>query len=100
MDASVEIIKSVKAHPNADRLDLVQVLGFQCVTQKGLYSEGDRIVYVRPDAVLPEEAWAEEYRKYSPKRIKAVKLRGIFSEGVVLPTKTVLNILNSKLKKE
>ena len=85
MDASIEIISKVWAHPDADRLELARILGFQCVVEKGLYKGGETIVYVRPDALLPLETWAEEYRKYSPKRIKAVKLRGEWSEGVIVP---------------
>jgi len=84
-DATIEIISEVKAHPNADRLDLVKILGFQCVTEKGLYKESDKIVYIRPDSVLPLEGWTEGYRKYSPNRIKAAKLRGEWSEGIVVP---------------
>ena len=84
-DATVEIIGEVKAHPNADRLDLAKILGFQCVTQKGLYKGGEKVVYIRPDAVLPELDWAVDYRKYSPKRIKAVRLRGEWSEGIIVP---------------
>lgn len=84
-DATVELIGEVSAHPNADRLDLVKILGFQCVTQRGLYKGGEKIVYIRPDAVLPMEPWTEEYRKYSPKRIKAVRLRQEWSEGIIVP---------------
>lgn len=84
-DATIEIISEVKAHPGADRLDLVKILGFQCVTQKGLYKNGDKIVYIRPDSLLPEEDWAIEYRKYSPSRIKAVRLRHEWSEGIIVP---------------
>lgn len=84
-DATIEIISEVRAHPNADRLDIVKILGFQCVAQKGLYVGGEKIVYIRPDSVLPFEKWTEEYRKYSLKRVKAVKLRGIFSEGIIVP---------------
>jgi RNA ligase (TIGR02306 family) len=83
--ASVEKLISVEPHPNADRLDLVKVLGYQCVTEKGLHSAGDLIIYIQPDSVLPEDAaWAEGYSKYSPGRIKAVKLRGEFSEGIIV----------------
>lgn len=83
-DATVEIIQEVKAHPNADRLDLVKILGFQCVAQKGLYKGGEKIIYIRPDSVLPLEEWAETYRTYSPKRVKAVKLRNEWSEGIIV----------------
>lgn len=85
MDASIEIISDVFNHTNADRLDIVKILGYQCITEKGLYKTGDKIVYIRPDALLPEETWAIEYRKYSPNRIKAVKLRNEWSEGIVVP---------------
>lgn len=84
-DASIELIGSITPHPNADRLDLAAILGFQCVVQKGLYKGGEAIVYIRPDAVLPIEKWTEDYRKYSPKRIKAVKLRDQWSEGIIVP---------------
>jgi RNA ligase (TIGR02306 family) len=84
-DATIELIKSVESHPNADRLDLVKVMGFQCVTQKDLYKVGDKIIYIKSDALLPIEKWTEEYRKYSPKRIKAVKLRNEWSEGIIVP---------------
>lgn len=88
-DATIEIISEIIPHPEADRLDLAKILGFQCVTQKGLYQGGEKIVYIRPDSVLPEEPWTDDYRKYSPKRIKAVKLRNRWSEGIICP----MNIL-------
>ncbi len=86
---SIEQIISVDAHWNADSLDIVKVLGYQCVTQKGLYKEGDIIIYIQPDAVLPIEEWTEGYRTYSPTRIKAVKLRGEWSEGIIVPYELV-----------
>jgi len=84
-DATIEIIGEVRTHPDADRLDLVKIMGYQCVTQRGLYQGGEKIVYIKPDALLPVELWTEEYRKYSPKRIKAVRLRGEWSEGCIVP---------------
>lgn len=90
-DATIEIIDTVEAHPDADRLDLAQIMGYQCVTQKGLYQPGTKIVYIKPDALLPVELWTEEYRKYSPKRIKAVKLRGMWSEGIIVPFELLPN---------
>jgi RNA ligase (TIGR02306 family) len=96
-DASVELIGSIIPHPNADRLDLAAILGFQCVVQKGLYKGGETIVYIRPDAVLPIEKWTEDYRKYSPKRIKAVKLRDQWSEGIIVPFEILPEETQAKL---
>lgn len=84
-DATIELVSNVMKHPNADKLDLCQVLGFQCVTKRDQFKNGDKVVYVRPDTVFPLADWATEYRKYSPKRIKAIRLRGLFSEGVIIP---------------
>lgn len=83
--ASIERLISVEPHPNADRLDLVKVLGYQCVSERGLHKAGDLVVYIQPDSILPEDAeWAEGFRKYAPGRIKCVKLRGEFSEGILV----------------
>jgi RNA ligase (TIGR02306 family) len=91
--ASIEKLISVEPHPNADRLDLVKVLGYQCVTERGLHKAGDLIVYIQPDSVLPVDAeWAESYRKYSPTRIKAVKLRGEWSEGIIVKFSQLANV--------
>ena len=95
--ATIEQIKNVKPHPNADRLDLVTILGYQLITEKGLHNPGDVVVYIQPDTVLPEEAWAEGYRKYSPKRVKAVKLRGEWSEGIVVKYDQLKHLLAASL---
>lgn len=35
--ASVERINEVSAHPNADRLDIVKVLGYNCIVPRGKF---------------------------------------------------------------
>jgi RNA ligase (TIGR02306 family) len=84
-DATIEIVSNVIKHPNADRLDICTVLGYQCVTKRDQFKVGDRVVYVRPDSVFPDSDWAQEYKKYSQKRVKAVRLRDYWSEGVIIP---------------
>jgi len=84
--ASIQIVENVRKHPDADRLELVNILGYQCVVQKGLYKGWEKVVYITTDSLLPVELWTEDYRKYSPKRIKALKLRGEWSEGIIVPT--------------
>ena len=90
--ATIEKLENLRAHPNADRLEICDILGFQCVVPKGLYNEGDLVVYIQTDTVLPaDQEWAEEYIRYSPKRTKAVKLRGEWSEGIVAPLSKWIN---------
>lgn len=95
--ASIEKISEVLPHGNADKLDLVKILGYQCVTQKGLYKQGDVIVYIQPDSILPEESWAESYRQYAPSRIRCIKLRGEFSEGIIVDPKNLPQLEGKEL---
>ncbi len=82
----VKRIDRVAAHPNADRLDLAVVGGWQCVVPKGKFGAGDLITYIPPDSILPD-ALAESLgvTKYLSKgRVRANKLRGEPSFGLVI----------------
>lgn len=47
-------ITDVLPHPNADRLEIVQVGGYQVVVGKGNFKPGDLAVYVQPDSIVPD----------------------------------------------
>lgn len=87
--ATIERIVEVYSHPNADKLELVKVLGYQCVVPLGKYNKGDLVIYIKPDTMLPEKEWADSFRKYAPKRVKSIKLRSEFSEGIIADTNIV-----------
>jgi RNA ligase (TIGR02306 family) len=85
----VEIVKinSVVPNPNADRLDLVMFegMGYQVVIAKGKFRIGDLAYYFPIDSVIPDRYLDEfEIRTYYHKKIRATKLRGIFSEGLLV----------------
>ena len=100
-------IASVISHPNADKLSIVQFknLGFTCISAKlsdgsHRYRPGDFCVYIPSSAVLPEyllkemDFWNTETGKgtlagANGDRVKPLKLRGIFSEGVLYPVKNI-----------
>jgi RNA ligase (TIGR02306 family) len=82
-------IVDVQPHPNADRLELATVRGWQCVVQKGAFRPGDRCVYIPIDSVLDPllEAkifGADSKVKLSNHRVKTIKLRGAISQGLVV----------------
>ena len=85
--ASIEIISDIQPHPNADKLDLAKVLGYTCIVEKDKYKVGDAVVLIQPDTVLPDKPWAEVFKKKSG-RVRAIKLRGVFSFGIVMPLST------------
>jgi len=87
--ASIEVIKSIKNHSNADSLELAEVLGWQTVVKKGIHKEGDRVVFITIDTIVPRYHWSEfladSKNPDKPIRIKNIKLRGEFSSGLVIP---------------
>lgn len=96
---TVERVNEVKNHPNADRLDVIQVLGFKVVTGKGNFKVGDLAVYFPPDILLPpEQAEALSVTNYlkhavfpgdtekTQCRVGAARLRGVPSHGFCSPS--------------
>jgi RNA ligase (TIGR02306 family) len=81
--ASIERILEIFPHPNAEKLEFAKVLGYRCLVPKGLYQVDDLVILIQPDTVLPEAEWSELYRKFSKKRVKAIRLRGEWSFGIV-----------------
>lgn len=71
-------------HPNADTLSITQIEGGPCIFGTEDFKEGDLAVYVPVDAVVPETVPGTEFLG-KHRRIKAKKIRGIFSMGILLP---------------
>lgn len=91
-------LDAIHPHPNADRLELTLVKGWQAVVQKGLHQAGDLAVYVPTDAVVPAEvldAFGYTGKLGGPghDRVRTVKLRGEVSQGLVLPLTEVRKYL-------
>jgi len=83
----VRKVKAVRNHPNADRLDLIQVKGWQCIVGRGDHKVGDSVVFIPPDSILPPEfieRFDISYLKGKNGRVGTVKLRGEYSEGLVI----------------
>lgn len=81
-------IAAVLPHTNAERLEIVPVNGWQAVVKRGQFAPGDRAIYIEPDYTVPtarpEFAFlAKEGRERH--RLKAVRLRGALSFGLLIP---------------
>lgn len=83
--ATIEKIADVYPHPNANSLEFVKVLGYQCIVPKEKWKIGDWCILIQPDTVLPDAPWAQIYKSKST-RVKAIKLRGEWSFGIVEDT--------------
>ena len=84
----VEVCKvdNIIKHPNADRLSIIGVKGWNCIVGLDQYKVGDMVVFVPPDCIIPPEMIEKynlEYLKHNG-RTGTIKLRGAVSQGLIL----------------
>ena len=73
----------IEKHPNADTLSITQVHGgYPVILRSGEYAEGDLAAYVPVDSIVPEGDPRWEFLGVH-RRIRAKKLRGTFSMGLL-----------------
>ncbi|MDR0305944.1 MAG: hypothetical protein LBI42_03795 [Chitinispirillales bacterium] len=91
---TIQRVKKISAIADSDFLETVHVMGWQCVTKKGEFHEGDLGVYFEVDSFIPVEPRYEFLRKSSYRenadngtgfRIRTAKMRGQLSQGLILP---------------
>lgn len=91
-----EVVRiKIEPHPQADQIEIARVGDYQSIVRKGQFNDGDLAVYIPEQAVVPE--WLLKhmglYDEAKQKgglagslgnRVKAIKLRGVVSQGLVL----------------
>lgn len=98
--AYITNIKNLRRHPNADRLDLAECFGNTVCIGHGDFAEGDLVVYFPTDGQLSVEFCAQHdlvrrkddagnpcggYLEPDKRNVKAIRLRGERSDGLVMP---------------
>lgn len=97
--ATIRLIDEVSPVENADRLEQVAIGGWRVVVGKGEFKKGDKIVYFEIDSALPVNDERYDFLKerclkrwmnhgeliLETIRIKTIKLRGVISQGLVMP---------------
>jgi len=103
--ATIQEIKEVKDHPNADRLDIIAFknLGWQCVSRKGTFSEGDKAIFFEIDSLIPMKyEWAkflqDKNKPDKPARLKTMRLRSILSQGLAIPVSEIPELNGMELE--
>jgi tRNA-binding EMAP/Myf-like protein len=84
----IEVCKvdDIIKHPNADKLSLITLKGWNVIVGLDQYKIGDLVAYCPPDSIIPNnliEKYDLEYLKKNGK-VGRIKLRGYLSEGLVL----------------
>lgn len=92
--ASIRIIKDIEPIEGADKIELVHIDGWKCVSKKGEFKVGDKCIYFEIDSFLPIKEEFEFLRKSCYKnhkllgegfRIRTIRLKGQISQGLVIP---------------
>lgn len=97
--ATVKRISKVTKHPNADKLDICTIDGWNVVTKLGEFKENDLCIFFEIDSFLPIAPKYEFLGKptiYLGKegyRLKTQKIRQVISQGLALPLSHV-NLLD------
>jgi RNA ligase (TIGR02306 family) len=85
-------IDEIKEIPGADNIVQAIVGGWNCIIQKGQYAEGGLVIVATTDAVIPQDLSDEmNVTNYLRKgcRVRTVKLRGVYSECLIIPLKYI-----------
>ena len=85
-------IDEIKAIPGADNIEQGVIGGWNCIIKKGEYKVDDLVVVATTDAVIPQElSDTMNVTNYLRKggRVRTVKLRGVYSECLIIPFKYV-----------
>lgn len=88
MLASIQKVIKVDPIEGADKIERIQILGWELVAGKGEFKKGDYCVYIEIDTIVPPKPEFEFLRKHNF-RIKTIKLRGQISQGIALPMKVL-----------
>lgn len=82
----VHKLTEIRKHDNAETLELTTLDGFTVAFKQNQYVAGDLVIYIPPDMIvdttLPEFSFLGDKT-----RVKAVKLRGILSYGLIVPAR-------------
>lgn len=81
-------ISEIREIPGADNIEQGVIGGWNCIIKKGQYQVDDLVVVATTDAVIPQElSDAMNVTNYLRKggRVRTVKLRGVYSECLIIP---------------
>jgi RNA ligase (TIGR02306 family) len=82
-------INEIKPIEGADNIELAVIGGWNCIVKKGEYEAGQLVAVATTDAVIPQDlSDSMNVTNYLRKgqRVRTVKLRGVYSECLVIPT--------------
>lgn len=95
-------VDAISEIAGADKIEVAAVGGYQCVVGKAQFKAGDYAVYIPegsvvPEAVLDSMGLKGKLSGAKKDRVKAIKLRGILSQGLLMDMKTYQALVTDDL---
>ena len=80
----------IERHPDADLLELARIGDYYSIVLKGQFQTGDTCAYIPEASIVPDSLIAKmglegKLAGREHNRVRAIKLRGILSQGLVYP---------------
>lgn len=89
--AHIEKIEWKRPIEGADRIELVGVLGWQCIAKVSEFNTGDLCVYIEIDSIVDKENPDFSFLEKRNYKIKTMKMKGVLSQGIVFPLSILPN---------
>lgn len=89
----IDKVKEIIPIEKADKIELAVVNGWKSIVPKNSLKVNDLVLCITTDAVIPQE-FGEKHgiltylRKGN--RVRTVKLRGVYSDSIVIPIKNLM----------
>lgn len=92
--ASIQIIDEVKMIPEADKICVYVVQGYNVIDQIGKYHVGDKVIFATIDSFIPDTLcpfltkpgkFPKTFNGIEGQKLKTKKLLGVYSQGLILP---------------
>ena len=96
--ATIRTISELNPIPEADKIEVASIEGWNVVVKRDQFKVGDRVVYVEIDSWVPSsiapfltkpDQFPKEYQGVKGEKLRTIKLRGQVSQGLILPTYSI-----------
>lgn len=93
-------IREIRPHTNSDNLEFAVCYDFQVVVRKNTYKVGDLVLFIPIDSVLSQNLHDKLFDvnskiKLNRNRVRQIKIRGQYSQGMVVDEKDVKELVSS-----
>ncbi len=96
-------ILAVDNHPNADKLSMYTVYGFQIIGGLNQFKPGDNVIYIPIDSIISKKLedilFKNSKIKPNKGRIRQIRIRGSVSQGLLVNPIEIESIVNTKFLK-